>query len=229
MKYKSLKKRLLLEFAVLAVIFTLLGGLTYFLLSWMDENTTKRNNLQSEVSAVSNETNGLREKFIRVQKDFELYTRITSLNDTDMLSHSTAMVESRFKEYDIRFNLNKWSLDSTKSATALDPGVYQRKTHVISLRDATLDFEAVSDEDILNLLAAMQQEMSGAVSFTSLEMTRGSRLTDEALRTITQKGSFPLITGKAVFGWYALEPTDPEELKRQNDARNNNRNRRRRR
>jgi hypothetical protein len=228
MKYTILKKRLLVEFVVVAIVLAVLGGIAYLLDTMHQEHTAQKSTLEGEVSAVSNETNGLREKYIRRQKDQDLYQLVMNLSNSDMLSHNTGIVDVRLKEYEDKYNMDGWTFDNNKSAINLDPSLYQRKTNVIVLREAALvNLQALNDQDFFNIMRDMQKDFPGAVSFTSFKMNRESNVTDEALRTITQYGLFPLLKGEIRLFWYAIEPTDPEELKRQNEA-NKQRPRRRR-
>ncbi len=226
MKYKQLRKRQLVEAATIAMVLACIIGFALFLDMTRQDLLANQSRLQGEVSSVANETNGLRERFIRLQKDQDTYVLVMNLYNNDMLSHSTAVVEVRMKEYEDRYSLNSWAFDSTRSAQALDPSRYQRKTNVIAVRNSVIAFEATNDEDIFAMMRDIERDFPGSVSFSKFSMSRNSSLTDEALRAITQRGSYPLLKGEIHFSWFAIEPTDPEELKRRNQS--NKRPRRRR-
>jgi hypothetical protein len=226
MKYKALKKRLVMELVISLAILSVVSGIAFFLDSVLQQDTEAKTRLESEVISVGNETNGLRERFIRLQKDQDLYQLVMNLNNADMLSHNTGIADLKFKEFEERFSLNSWSFENQKSSLTLDPAAYQRKSNIIVARDATINFEAANDEDIFDMMREMQKDFPGAVNFTKFTINRESNVTDEALRTITQRGSFSLVKGSISLVWYAIEPTDPEELKRRNEA--NKRPRRRR-
>jgi hypothetical protein len=227
MKYKLLRKRQIIEGSIGAIVLSIFIAIALFLNNKSHEISSVQSRMQGEVSAIANETNGLREKFIRLQNNRETFTQVMNLYNNDMLSHSTAIVESLFREYEDRYSLNSWSFDSQKSNHALDASKYQRKTNLIVRRDAVVKFEAVNDADILSMMHKIQQDFPGAVSFTKLTMSRQSTISDEILRTITERGSYALVAGELNFAWYAIEPTDPEELKRRNQSSSSRRPRRR--
>ncbi len=226
MKHQLLKKRLILESAVAAGVLTVLGGLTYTLQSIQEEKSSAKAALEGEVIMVSNETNGLREKYIRLQNNQELYQTVLNLYNADMLSHNTGILSVKFREYEDRFNLHYRAFTSQRATETLDPAKYQRKTNIIALREGAFEFKAISDIDIVNMMKEMKKDFPGAISFTALRMTRENNVNDEILRTITKEGSYDLISGDIRIRWYAIEPTDPEELKRQSES--NKRPRRRR-
>ena len=176
--------------------------------------------MEAQVSAVTNETNGLREKYIRVQKDKDLYEKVMRLNEEDMLSHTMGTVDRLNREYEYKHNLvnQKTALNITEPAEHKDPK-YKRKTSVLMTTNATLSFEAANDEDIYRLMQDMQKDYPGSVSFTGMTLTRVSGLTDEALRSITQNGSYDLIDSEITFTWYGINSLDPEEAKRQEQSR----------
>lgn len=215
MKHQQLRKRLLIESGIVIAVLGIIGGATYFVSSLRDDYASRKNAMEGQVSAVTNESNALREKFIRIQKDKNLYDLVMTMNDSDMLSHSSGLADKKLKEYESAYNFNSWTLDSSVSQLALEDAKYKRKTHLIIPRDAIFNVEALTDEHIYDMMTAMQGEFPGAVSFTSLKLTRQSMLTDEALRTITQKGSAPLIKGEIKFTWFGIDPVDPEEAKKQ--------------
>lgn len=214
MKYAQLKKKLVLEGIVVFMILAVLGGASYYIMTMQEESSSKRNALEGAVRQVSNETNALREKFIRIQKDKDLYQLVMSLNDADMLSHTDSIVDKLFRGYGEMYSV-QLKLDRTASNATLDENTYKRKTSVINQKDAVIsDIQAANDEDIFEIMQAIQKEFPGAVSYTGLKLTRESRLTDEALRSITQKGTFPLVKGEVKFSWYGIDPVDPEEQKK---------------
>jgi hypothetical protein len=226
MRFLALKKRLVLESVLAALVLMVVGGLTYFLQTIQDDTLSSKTAIEGEVRMLTNETNNLREKYIKFQKNQDLYQKVLSLNNADMLSHNTGLLAVKFKEYEDRYNLNRWSFDNQRAPEPLDAATYQRKTNVIVLRNASFMFEGISDVDIFNMMRDMKKDFPGAISFASFKMVRDNLITDEILRTITQRGSYALVSGDIQIKWYAIEPTDPEELKRQSES--NRRPRRRR-
>jgi hypothetical protein len=215
MKFAILRKQLMVESALAVAVLAVIGGGTYFIDTVLADYTSRRNAAQAQVSAVTNETNGLREKFIRIQKDKGLYERVMTLSNSDMLSHTPAVVNVKLKEYQDQFGL-KWTIDTSTLKPALEDAAYKKKTHAINLREGVFKIDsALSDEDVFQVMQLIQRDFPGAVSYRSLMISREATVSDATLRTITQTGTFPLVRAELKFDWYGIDPVDPEEAKRQ--------------
>ncbi|MFW0777973.1 MAG: hypothetical protein ACN2B6_09690 [Rickettsiales bacterium] len=228
MKFQQLKRQLIFEGSFAGAILAVIGGGTYFISTMQDEYISRKRNMEAQVSAVTNETNGLREKYIRVQNDIDLYEKVMRLNEEDMLSHTMGIADHLNREYEYTHNLVGGETQlNIAEPTAHEDAKYKRKTSVLMTTDATLRFQAANDEDVYRFMRDIQENYPGAVSFTGIQLERVSGLTDEALRSITQNGSYNLVESTINFKWYGINSLDPEEAKRQEQSRKRRGRRRR--
>jgi hypothetical protein len=212
MRYQELQKKLLTESGIALAALILLGGGLYFLDSMHEDAIAANKATESQLSAVTNEANGLREKYIRVQKDSELYQRIMTMDANDQLSLDTRTFESAFRDFKKRYSFGVLKYTAGDAVLQEDPK-YRRGTSLIETRTVTVTFDALSDEDVYELIQAIQKELPGSAKITSLTLSRESRLTDQIVRTITKTGKFALVKGSLQFIWYGITPSDPNAAK----------------
>lgn len=218
MKAQLLKKKLILECAVFAACIALLSALTYFVDTMHGEHEVKRGTLQSQVASVTNEMNGLREKYIRIQKDKDLYQKVMEMSNNDTLTTNTGLADIKMRQYNKEFNFTKLAFKSAPGKI-LEDAKYKRPTSIIVPRDASITFEGVSDEDVYTLMQVIESDFPGAVKINGFSVARISALTDESLRTITKNGSYSLVSGQILFTWLGIQPADPEAAKKPGSGR----------
>ena len=208
MKQVDLKKKLIKEAAILGGILLCLGGIAYYLAMVEEEDTAANRRLKNEVSQVTNESNALREKYIRVQKDSALYHKILEMSASEKLSISRSTMQTKLSGFAKQHYLNGQLKLSMDSISEMKDAAYKRPTNIIASTTATLNYEALSDEDIYGLIQSMQQELPGSVKITKWAISRESHLTDENIRLITKQGKYPLVKGAMEFTWYGIQPVD---------------------
>lgn len=212
-KAQKLKKQLMLEAAITLCVLTLAAAGTYFVDSSDDAYSSQKTALEGQVSAVTNETNNLREKYLRIQKDKDLYQRVMEMTANDTLSTNIDLADSQMWNYKKAFSFDKLTLKYGDPVVLEDPK-YKRQTTVIAARDSQVTFEGMLDEDVYELVRRMAKDFPGAVIVKHLVVSRSGVLSNESLRTITETGKFTLITGQVGFSWLGLQSSDPEVAKK---------------
>jgi len=213
LKAQILRKRLLIESGVAAAVLILVGAGTYFIDSMHNDYTSRKNGLEGQVSAVTNEMNGLREKYIRIQNDKDLYQKVMEMTNNDTLSSNIDQADARMWDYKKAFSFSKLTL-KYGDPVPLDEPKYKRATTVIGSRDSVVTFEGALDEDIFELIRAMAKDFPGAIVITSMSFARLSPLTDDSLRTLSRTGKYALVKGQVGFMWLGMQSSDPEVAKK---------------
>lgn len=211
MRYQSLRKKLLTEAGIVAAVVFFLGGGLYALDSMHDGKISENKTLESQLNAVTNEMNGLREKYVRVQKDIVLYQKIMAMDANDQLSLDSRAFATAFNGFKRRYNL-VLGYTATDAAPLEDPK-YKRSTSVIEARTVQVTFKALNDEDIYEFIQAVQKELPGASKITGFKLAKVSKLTDQSLRAITKTGEFTMVDGTLEFMWLGITPSDPNLAK----------------
>lgn len=212
-KAKILRKRLLTESAIAAVVLVVIGAATYFIDTMNDDYTGRKNALEGQVSAVTNEMNGLREKYIRIQKDKDLYQKVMEMTANDTLSSNIDLADARMWEYKKAYGFSKLALKYGDPAL-IEDAKYKRPTTVIGTRASVITFEGAMDEDVYELVQSVSREFPGAVAVNSFSVSRVSNLTDDSLRTLSRAGKYTLVKGQMGFTWLGMQSSDPEAAKK---------------
>lgn len=212
-KAQKLRKRLLLEFAVAAVVLMVAGGGAYLIDEMHTDYQSRKTGLEGQVSAVTNETNALREKYIRIQNNIDLYQKVMEMTNADTLSSNIDIADARMWDYKKNMSFSKLAL-KYGDPKALEDSKYKRATTVIGVRNSVISFEGALDEDVFELVRALARDFPGAVVVTQLVIKRESPLTDDALRTLSRTGQYKLMSGQIGFMWMGMQSSDPEVAKK---------------
>jgi len=210
MRYPQLKKRLLLESSILAAAVVVLGSGLYFLDSFSDDYQKGSEILSSKVNDIAAATNALSNKYDKIRRNDALYQKILRLQSEDGLNINQQVAKNRFNHLRDQYYLSNLHL-SMSPITEIQDANYRRPTHVIVSSDVNIDFEGLSDEYAYGLLNAIQQEFPGSSKIAKLTLTREGAINSDSLRTISEKGAFPLIKGEIKFIWLGIKPVESSD------------------
>ena len=82
---------------------------------------------------------------------------------------------------------------------------------MVTRSSVKLTIEALSDEDIYQLLRALGKELPGIINITSLKRTKKHTLSKEVISTIQKSGAYSLVEGECDFDWYGLKSTKVDD------------------
>jgi len=207
MKYGDLKKQLFKEGGIRAGVLVVLGGLTFGLSSYSDNYAAKNNELKSQADAIVAQANALQDKYTKVQKDMGLYQEIAEKDSHGGLSLNRQVVKDEFNQLNDQYALGGLHL-SMQGIDEMKDAQYKRSTEVVIAGDVSASFETVADDFAYGLMNRMQRELPGTAKITKLTLTRAAALSDEVLRAITQRGTYPLMHGEVKFTWLGLKPVE---------------------
>jgi len=210
MKYQQLKKRLVLESGVIAAVLAVLGGSVFFLGSISDDYQKETDALEKVVNGIATDTGILRTRYDKVQQNGELYREVTQLQSEDKLSINQQAAKNRFNLFRDQYYLNDMHLNMSPITEMKDPN-YRRKAYVIASSEGNVDFEGLSDEYTYGLLNAIQRELPGSSKIVKLTLTRQGAVTEEALRTISEKGGYSLVKSEIKFIWFGIKPVESDD------------------
>lgn len=214
MKYQQLKLQLIKESGILLGILAVIGGVTYYLGSVSDDFTSKNQALEGSVSAITGETNTLRDKYSKVQQNTSLYQEVMQKNAKEGLYINRQHIREKFNQFKNRYTLNNLRLSMAPVEQMADLK-YKRKTSEIVSSNVTVSFDTLSDEEVYSLLDAMGREMTGAPKITKMIIARpAGGLTEEMLKIIGLRGSYPLVKGELGFTWLGIRPIEDDPSKK---------------
>ncbi|MDE3016502.1 MAG: hypothetical protein KGI29_06240 [Pseudomonadota bacterium] len=207
MKYQEIRKQLLKESAAIATAVAVLVGVVYYFDAVEGNYQKESTDLYNQVAGIRNQTNRLYDQYSRVQKNTAIYREAMEKNANHQLTISRQAVREHFGKLRDRYYLNNVHL-TMSPITAMAESQYKRNTVGMESSDITLSFEAISDEYVYDMLEAMQQELPGSSRVNQLTLTLTQPLTSGILREISQKGTFPLVSGKIEFTWFGVSPME---------------------
>ena len=98
--------------------------------------------------------------------------------------------------------LSMSAIDETKD------GALKRKSSIVNFSEVTVDLEAISDMHVYALLKAIQNDLPGVSGISKMSLTKDKAVTEEILRSISQKGPEGLVKGNIKFIWYGINPLE---------------------
>jgi hypothetical protein len=210
MKYETLLKQVVTEGALAIGVLLLIGGTIFYLGQVRDDYEIQTGVLRREAQALQQEANDLQAKFTKVRQNAPLYQEALEKQAQGKLGISRQVARDKFNQYNDEYFLGNLRLTMSGIEELTDPR-YKRLSGSIQATDVNVNFEAVSDEYVYNMINAMQLQMAGSVKVTKISLQRQRTLSDDILRIISQKGSFPLVVGEVKFKWFGIKPANSEE------------------
>ena len=217
MRYEEVKKRLWKESLIVAVILLLLGGCTYYLTLVLDEEDHNSKQLETQVNTIVATMNTLRDKFSLVQKNANLYQEILKKSAYDGLNVNREFLRERFRQLNSAFYLsgNSTNMDAPQEMTGPN---YKRVAASMMSSAIKSHFFALSDEDVYSLVASLERDLTGAVKFNRLAVSRKGLPTEETLASIRKSGRAELVETEMEFLWLGIKMAEEAPAKTPNGA-----------
>lgn len=211
MRYQDVKRKLILETSIVLLILAALAGLVYFLNALAEDYTLQTGQLKEQLTAVTNEVRTLQDKYHKTQNNMELYAQIAEKNENDGLSISRKLLRKKVNEFKPRYYLNDLAI-TMAPAKDLTGDKYKYKTGNMVSSELTVNFDALTDEDVYSLMQSMQDELSGAVKTTKFSITRQNKATDDSLRQIAKSGQYSMVKGSIQLKWMGIKSADTADV-----------------
>lgn len=210
MKQDELTKQVVMEGALAAGVLLLLFGGIYYMNILRDDYENQTNVLRREAEVLMQETALLQDKFSRVRENASLYQQALEKQQQGKLSITRQGARDKFNQYNDEYFLGNLRL-TMSGIEDMEGPQYTRKNGSIVSSEVNVNFEAISDEYVYEMINAMQQQMAGSIKITKVGLQRQRTLSDDILRLISQKGSFPLVVGEIKFQWLGMKSLNAEE------------------
>lgn len=204
MLYQDIQKKLIIETTVILTVLSVFSGCTYFLTSVSEDFVQKKDVLTAQLATTTNEKQSLQDKYSKLQSNYELFEEIQARYASDQLSVSRQFLRKKVNEFKPRYFLNDLSLTMAPTQE-MAGGKYRYNTGVIVSSELSVNFDALTDEDIYSLIQAMDKEFSGSVRVTRFSITRERKVTDDSLREIARNGQYSMVKGSMQMGWLGIK------------------------
>ncbi len=210
MKYEELLKRTIMESALMVGLGLIMVGGIYFLNIESEDYETHTSVLRREAQVMQRETTELQAKFAKVRQNAGLYQEALEKQSQGKLGISRQIVRDKFNQYNDKYFLGNLRL-SMSGIEERSGAKYKRPSGSIIASDVSVNFEAISDEYVYEMINAMQDDMAGSAKITRISLQRQRTISDDILRLIGQKGTFPLVLGEIKFKWLGMKSLTSDE------------------
>jgi hypothetical protein len=209
MKYEDIKRKLITETSVAVVTLVVLSGGLYFMITMFDNFTKEKGDLQTQVASATNERQTLENKYQKIQQNMDLYRELMDKSENDGLLVDRQTLRAKIEDFKTRYFLNDLSITMGAVKEMTGP-LYQYKSSQMVASELTVDFDALTDEDIFSFLQSLQNELPGGLKISQFNIMRNSKITDEALRAIAKNGQYSMVKGQAKFTWMGIKSLETE-------------------
>ena len=206
MQIRTIKQKMLKEGALAVALLAVLGGMTYFFDDYHNSYMSEVQQMKNSVDKITLETRNLREKFTKVQKNADLYAEYTRQSADDGLSLSRALVAKKFEEFRYKYFIGDDTKIVVSKPEPLKDAKYNRPTTQVLSSTVSVNFDAMTDEDIYAFVQALGNELPGIAKFRSFSIKQDAKITDEVVKNITRTGKQKLVSGTIDFTLYGIQP-----------------------
>ena len=211
-KYKQFKKHLLKESIVMAAVALVLGGVVFLLSTISSDYSAENAALKHQVDTINADMNSLKTKYTNIKQDLKLYEEVQKKQSEDRLAINRHAVQDKFNQLKTEFMLGDNLHLVMSPVQVMKDEKYQRKTSMVTYSDVEVSLDALSDEYVYDLLVKMQQELAGVSRITKLSMVKQKPLSDDILRSISVKGSYPLVKTDIKFTCFGINPIETSDI-----------------
>ena len=213
MDTKRLKKTILFESAVLGGVLGILALFAYFLDDYGESLAQQGRQLESEANGITGQIASLREKYAKVKNSGEIYQEVLDKKNHNELAIDRDMMKDRFNQFKDTYYLSDIRL-VVSPVEEVAGSKYKRQSANIIASDVNINFSALDDEYVYQLIHAMQSGLPGGNKIFRMTLSRPQPLSDEMLRQIRQKGAFGIMHGEIDFTWYGIKTNDDAPAKK---------------
>lgn len=199
-----LKKRILRDGIISAVILVALGAGGFVLMDYDDNAESQKDNVQGNLDSMHNEFESVRNQLgssYEVQNYYGVYVQ----NHNSDFSLNREMVAPLLAAMKEKYHLATLE-DTIAPVTEVIPDTSQIKIGTLVKSEIKLTFTALTDSDVYGLIGSLQRDFPGIALMHSLSITRTGELTKNVLVDLNQHKISPLVKGELSFVWLGIRP-----------------------
>lgn len=211
MKYLAMRKRILMELGVLAVILTLIGVGCYITSNYKTGLETQHARLKATILGLDKQLQEFREKMASSEKAKELFEAITK-GSQGGVTISREFAQKTLTELKAKHHLSALTMKMSPIEEVNNPK-YKKDTVRVLATQINLKFEGISDASIFSFIQEMTSALTGYVRISDLKIQRTAAITDEKLLAISQGQMPTLVSGEMNLDWLGLRLISQEAAK----------------
>jgi hypothetical protein len=206
MNSAPLRKTILKELGIFAGSALVLVGIIWYLMMLKDGFVTEADRVGKLAEQVRVEKTTMENKFTTVKTNLGEYEESKQWAESPGLFIDGQAVRDLFNIYQANLMLKKLAVEiQPVTESGGDP-----KFMLAQMRTSgKITMTTTSDQEVYDLIDAMQRELPGFVKFTHFTITKDKTLTKEILAQIRREGSAPVMSTEIRFDWFGLRSNDP--------------------
>lgn len=210
MNIKPLKQLIIKESIIFGGAILIMSIGIFFLDDLHDNYLLQRSALEANTKKLVADKQAVESSFEYVQKNMDTYNEAMARTASPGMFIDRQAVRDIFNIYSSRYYLKKLTLDMQPVVDLTSDPKFVSKTLVTMQSEVQISFEAVSDEDVYQMIRALHRELPGFVRIHGLEIKRIGDVDKKAITDIRTQGSAPLVGGTIDFTWYGIKSPDPK-------------------
>jgi len=210
MQVKQFKNRTLNETAIFIALMVVLTVIAYLLNMVGDDYTQSNTQAKAQLEKIEEEFNSLQQKYTFVTQNAELYKEVAKKQEEGKFLIGRQIMFEKFNQFRSQFDLSNLRLSVSPVQEVKNPK-FKRKYSAVNFSDVNIELDVLYDENVYELLNAMQRELSGVCIISHLSMSLAKPLDDGILKAISTSGTYPLIKTAIKFNWYSINPVESSD------------------
>ena len=207
-KYNKLKQGLVKEAAIAAAAIFVLGGVAIGLSSFSTSSEEELQAATSNLQSTSAQIADLETKKSIVSKSGKKFKELKERIDNEEFTLDPLNAQERLNALRKDFRLGEPKVQFTQEADLVTPAFQKHPSVIVSKRDVTFEFKAMTDMHVYSFLNAIETSFPGMVKIKKVQLARLSEVNDQIIKQI-QLGDEPeLISATIEFVWIGLRFKD---------------------
>lgn len=202
--YIYLKRRLVKEGIVLAILVIALGVAGFMLQLQMEDADSEQRGVENEVNSQQSKLVQMRQEFASGKEqvaNFEKFSKTHSSNfslNRENTNKWLAMQRENYHLVNMAITIPPF-MDVSSTTAPLKSGTLFRS-------DVKLTFGALTDNSVFAFLAHLQREMPGIVVIQDLKITKNSDINSNVLLDLNRHRITPLVNAEVLISWFGIRP-----------------------
>jgi hypothetical protein len=213
-KLKLLKKRLIKNAILIAIILVAFTAGAFLLSNYDDNATAEQHAKEGENSQVRSESQTLQDQLgsgLEIGNFYDNYSKDHN-SDFTLKRESATQWLTVFREKNHITNLS--ITISPITDTKIDG--LQLRTGTLVKSEIHLTLSALTDNSVYNFIEAIQRQLPGITVFSEVKITRTADITRGVLIELSHHRITPLVTAEITFQWLGIQSdkkTDKDEVR----------------
>lgn len=201
-KYVMIRKRMIRTAASSLIGVVMLGGGMFAAQMYVEEVQQDQTNKEGAL-------NGTRAQLNELTREMQSGQQQLTLHDTYIKNHGNSMTLNR--EQAMKWIISQRERYHLVNVTITIPpfntvnkDTFPLKTGEMIRSEVKIAFGAITDNSVMQFIAALQKEMPGAVSFKNVSITRANELSRNVLMELSNHRITPVVNAEIVFDWIGV-------------------------